>query len=213
SLHGLNGSGRSPAVLDSGAVDRFGPRSVTVPGAVRAWADLAERFGRLGLDAAVAPAAEAALKGVAATARVAEHWRIAQARAPWPAPRPGRVYRLPELGATLRRIADDGPSALYEGPIAEAIAAASWLAEPDLASHRSEWVEPLRRAYRGIEVCELPPNGQGAAVVAALAIADGLELGLHGEIESVKLALDWASRTIADAPLEEPDIDALRARI
>jgi len=144
---------------------------------------------------------------------VAEHWRIAQARAPWPAPRPGRVYRLPDLGATLRRIADDGPSALYEGLVAEAIAAASRLAEPDLASHRSEWVEPLRRAYRGIEVCELPPNGQGAAVVAALAIADGLELGLHGEIESVKLALDWASRTIADAPLEEPDIDALRARI
>jgi gamma-glutamyltranspeptidase/glutathione hydrolase len=212
-LHGLNGSGRSPAQLDGGAVDRYGPRSVTVPGAVRAWADLAERFGRLGLDAAVAPAAEAARRGIAATARVAAHWRIAQARAPWPAPPPGRVYRLPELAATLRRIAEEGPSALYEGRVAAAIAAASWLAESDLESHRSEWVEPLRRGYRSVEACELPPNGQGAAVLVALEIADSLELGLHGEIESVKLALDWASRTIADAPLEQPDVDELRGRI
>jgi gamma-glutamyltranspeptidase/glutathione hydrolase len=212
-LHGLNGSGRSPAELDAPRVDRYGPRSVTVPGAVRAWADLAERFGRLGLAAAVAPAAEAAARGVAATPRVAEHWRLAQARAPSPAPRAGEVYRLPELAATLRRIAAEGSDALYGGSVAEAIAAASWLSEPDLAAHRSEWVEPLRGAYRGVEVCELPPNGQGAAVLVGLEVAEGLELGLHGEIEGVKVALEWAADTIGDAPVELPDAAELRARI
>jgi gamma-glutamyltranspeptidase/glutathione hydrolase len=212
-LQGLNGSGRSPAELDEPRVDQYGPRSVTVPGAVRAWADLAERFGRLGLDTALAPAIEAAEHGVAATARVAAHWRLAQERAPSPAPRPGEVYTLPELGATLRRLAEAGPDALYTGPVAEAIAAASWLEESDLAAHRSEWVEPMRRAYRGVEVCELPPNGQGAAVLVGLGIAEELDLGLHGEIEAVKLALEWAARTIGDSPVELPDVAGLRARI
>ena len=212
-LHGLNGSGRSPAAPDDLSVDRYGPRSVTVPGAVRAWADLADRFGRLGLDAALAPAAEAAERGVAATARVASHWGLAQQRAPSPAPQPGEVYRLPELGATLRRLAESGPDALYTGPVAEAIASASWLDVSDLAAHRTEWVEPLRQAYRDVEVCELPPNGQGAAVLVALGIAEELDLGLHGEIEAVKLALDWAARAIGDAPVELPDVAGLRARI
>ena len=212
-LHGLNGSGRAPAHIDRPTVDAAGPRSVTVPGAVRAWADLAERFGRLGLDAALAGAVDAARNGVAATARIAEHWRAAEAHAPWPAPRPGERYRLPDLAATLEAIAQDGPAALYEGPVAAAIAAASWLTEDDLAAHRSEWVTPLRRAYRGVEVCELPPNTQGAAALVALGIADGLDGSLHGDVEAVKLGLDWAARAIGDAPVELPDVDALRARI
>jgi gamma-glutamyltranspeptidase / glutathione hydrolase len=212
-LRGLNGSGRSPRELDELRVDQFGPRSVTVPGAVRAWADLAERFGRLGLDAALAPAIDAAERGVAATPRVAEHWRRAQSRAPWPAPPAGCVYRLPELGATLRRIASEGPDALYRGPIADAIAAASWLSAGDLAAHRSDWVEPLRQAYRDVEVCELPPNTQGAAVLVGLGIVEELDLGLHGEIEAAKLALEWAADTIGDGRAELPDVDALRARI
>jgi gamma-glutamyltranspeptidase/glutathione hydrolase len=212
-LVGLNGSGRAPAILDAPRVDDAGPRSVTVPGAVRAWADLAERFGRFGLDAALAGAIDAAQRGVAATARVAEHWRLAE-RAPWPAPRPGERYTLPGMAATLRAIADGGPAALYEGPIAEAIAAASWLSTDDLAAHRSEWVVPLRRSYRGVEVCELPPNTQGAAALTALGIAEGLDgAGLHEEIEAAKLALDWAARAIGDQPVELPDVDALRARI
>jgi gamma-glutamyltranspeptidase/glutathione hydrolase len=212
-LHGLNGSGRAPAQIDAPTVDAFGPRSVTVPGAVRAWADLAERFGRLGLDAALAGAVDAAQHGVAATARVAEHWRASQARAPWPAPRPGERYRLADLAGTLRAIARGGPDALYEGPVAAAIAAASWLSEDDLAAHRSEWVTPLRRAYRGVEVCELPPNTQGAAALVALAIAEGCDGDLHSDVEAAKLALDWAARTIGDAPVELPDVGALRARI
>jgi gamma-glutamyltranspeptidase/glutathione hydrolase len=201
-LHGLNGSGRSPSAIDSQRVDASGPRSVTVPGAVRAWADLAERFGRLGLDEAVAPAADLALRGLACTARIADKWARAE-QTPWPAPGIGGRYALPELAGTLRRIAEDGPDALYRGEVAEAIASACWLAEEDLASHRSEWVEPLRLRYRDVEVGELPPNGQGAAALMALGIYEGLEPGLHSQIEAMKLALADAYAHVADAPLPE----------
>src|ERR687888_295787 len=94
--------------------------------------------------------------------------RTARVRAPWPAPAVGELYRLPELGATLRCIAEEGPASFYEGPVAEAIADATWLSEEDLSQHRSDWVEPLRLEFRGVEVCELPPNGQGAAALIGL---------------------------------------------
>lgn len=199
-LHGANGSGRSPAVLDADRADAAGPRSVTVPGAVRLWADLAARFGRLGLDAALAPAAALAEGGLACTARIADKWARAE-RAPWPAPRVGERYRLPELGATLRGIAERGPQAFYEGPVAAAIASVTWLEESDLAEHRTEWVEPLRHGYRGVEVCELPPNGQGAAALLALALYDGLEPGLHAQIEAMKLALADTRAVVHDGAL------------
>ena len=199
-LHGLNGSGRSPAVLDDDRVHERGPRSVTVPGAVRAWADLAERFGRMGLDRALGRAAELAGGDVACTARIADKWRRA-AVAPSPPPGVGGRYRLPELGRTLRRLADEGPDALYQGEIAAAIAGSTWLAEADLAAHRSEWVEPLRLDYRGVEVCELPPNGQGAAALLALALYDGLEPGLHSQLEAMKLAFADVHAHVADGPL------------
>jgi gamma-glutamyltranspeptidase/glutathione hydrolase len=199
-LHGLNGSGRSPAVIDEVMVDTRGPRSVTVPGAVRAWADLAERFGRLGLDAVLGPAIDLAERGLACSARIADRWAHNPV-APWRAPKTGERYRLPELGATLRRIADEGPDAFYHGAVAEAIAAASWLDVSDLASHAGEWVEPLRYDYRGVDVCELPPNGQGAAALLALALYDGLPPGLHSQIEAMKLAFADAYRYIADEPL------------
>jgi gamma-glutamyltranspeptidase / glutathione hydrolase len=211
-LHGLNGSGRAPAVLDGPTVDSGGPRSVTVPGAVRAWADLAERFARRGLDAALADAIDAATDGVVATVRIAEHWRRAS-RAPWPAPRPGERYTLPGLAGTLRAIAARGPDALYEGPVGEAIAQATWLSADDLAAHRSEWVQPIRRAYRDVEVCELPPNSQGVTALVALGVAEGLDGALHEDIEAAKVALDWAAHAIGDAPVQLPDVDALRARI
>ncbi len=201
-LHGLNGSGRSPAVLDSQRVDLAGPRSVTVPGAVRAWADLAARFGKLGLDEALAPAVDLAERGLACTARIADKWARAE-RAPRPAPRAGERYRLPELGATLSRIAQDGPDAFYSGEVARAIASACWLSEEDLAAHRSEWVEPLRYDYRGVEVCELPPNGQGAAALIALALYDGLPPTLHSRVEAVKLSLADAYGHFGDGPFPE----------
>ena len=199
-LHGLNGSGRSPRVLDELRVDGTGPRSVTVPGAVRAWGDLAERFGRLGLDRALSHAAELAKHGVACSARIADKWARA-AQAPFPAPGVGGRFVIPDLAQTLARLAADGPDAFYQGQVAAAIAATSWLDEQDLADHRSEWVEPLRYDYRGVEVCELPPNGQGAAALIALALYDGLEPGLHSQLEATKLALADVYAHVGDVPL------------
>lgn len=205
-LHGLNGSGRSPAALDELRVDETGPRSVTVPGAVRAWADLAERFGRLGLDRALTRAAELATRGVACTPRIADKWAAALAP-PFPPPAVGERFVLPDLATTLRILADEGPGAFYGGTVASAIAASSWLTEDDLATHRSEWVEPLRYDYRGIEVCELPPNGQGAAALVGLALYDGLEPGLHSQLEAMKLALADAYAHFADRPFPELLLD------
>ena len=208
-LYGVNGSGRSPAELGGRAATDDGPCSITVPGAVRLWDDLAARFGRFGLDQAVGPAADLADAGVACSARIAHKWSQATL-APWPAPALGGRYRLPELAATLRRIEADGPDALYDGEIAAAIAAASWLSEGDLLAHRSEWVEPLRRTYRGVEVCELPPNGQGAAALLALALYEGLEPGLHSAIESMKLALTDTHAVVHDGPLPTDFFDEQR---
>ena len=205
-LHGLNGSGRAPGTVDELRVDETGPRSVTVPGAVRAWADLAERFGRLGLDRALGRAAEQARRGVACSARIADKWAHAP-KAPFRAPRVGERFVIPGLADTLTRVAEEGPDALYRGRLAEAIAAASWLSEDDLATHRSEWVEPLRYDYRGIEVCELPPNGQGGAALVGLALYDGLEPGLHSQIEAMKLALADAYAHLGDATWPETLLD------
>lgn len=200
SLIGLNASGRSPALLSTSSVASTGPTSVTVPGAVRGWADLADRYGRFGLDQAVSTAADLAARGVRCTARIADFWALADV-APWPIPAVGAVYRLPELARTLRRVAENGPEAFYRGDVARSIASCCWLSEDDLEQHQSEWVEPLRLQYGGIEVCELPPNGQGAAALLALGVLDGLDTSLHNQIEAMKLAFVDAYAHIADGPL------------
>jgi gamma-glutamyltranspeptidase/glutathione hydrolase len=211
SLSGLNASGRAPAAADPDALDHvplFGPQSVTVPGAVAGWAALLERHGRLGLDRCLVPAIDAAERGFAATPVIADAWaglapHLAAdpelARCFTPAPRVAEVTRNPPLAATLRRIADSGADALYRGPIAEAICAASWLAESDLASHEAEWVEPLRLRYRDVEVCELPPNGQGATALQALGIVDGLDIAGAGDADRVHLLAEAMKLAFADA--------------
>jgi gamma-glutamyltranspeptidase/glutathione hydrolase len=119
-LEGLNGSGRSASILRTTRVAASGPNSVTVPGAVRGWADLADQFGRFGLDVALAAAADLADRGVRCTSRIADFWTLADV-APWPAPGVGSVYRLPELARTLRTIAEHGPDAFYGGEVARQI--------------------------------------------------------------------------------------------
>jgi gamma-glutamyltranspeptidase/glutathione hydrolase len=199
-LDGLNASGRSAGKLSSPRVAPTGPDSVTVPGALRGWSDLADRYGCFGLDEALSAAAELADRGVRCTSRIADFWTMAEV-APWPTPGVGNLYRIPELARTLRKIAEDGPEAFYRGDIAQRIASCCPLSEDDLAEHVSEWVQPLRLRYRGIEVCELPPNGQGAAALLALALFDGLDANLHSQIEAMKLAFADAYAHIGDAPL------------
>ena len=209
-LIGLDAAGPAPASADPvEPVDERGPRSVTVPGAVAGWELLSRRFGRLGLDACLGAAIDAAEGGFSVAPMTAAAWASGEGSSTsWavaavppeyePVPRPGARVRLPELASTLRRIADEGPSALYSGSVARAICEASWLEESDLASFEPRWVEPLRTRYGPFEVAELPPPTQGIAALEALALLDPLEPSLVNQVRCVQLALDDAARCVRD---------------
>ncbi len=158
-MHGLDAAGPAPRGAASLPVPTAGAASAVVPGAVHGWEALSRRFGRLGLDTVLARAIDLARAGVPAGAHCAHLWRDAT-RAPaefGPVPSPGQSFSLPDLAATLERIADGGAKGFYEGPVARAIAASTWLDEEDLASYAgARWVEPLSTTYRGVEVLELP---------------------------------------------------------
>ena len=221
--HGLNSSGRAPASLDPDSLTEIaetGPRSVTVPGAVSGWAALLERFGSVGLDRCLAPAIDAAEQGFAVTPVIARSWAAIapgfsddEARRVFGnAPQVGQIARLPELGQSLRMLASDGPAALYDGALSDAICDASWLERADLAAHAAEWVEPLRLAHRGVEVLELPPNGQGAVALQALALVEPLAGRdaadrVHLQAEALKLAFADGYRYVADEPLPAGYLD------
>jgi gamma-glutamyltranspeptidase/glutathione hydrolase len=260
-LHGINGSGRAPAALSVEALHRAGHAEVpthgwlpvTVPGVVQLWGDMHARFGKLSLERVLAPAVAYAEDGAPVPAVVGQNWArgVAAARqrsgpefagflptfAPGgKAPAPGQRFRAPGHARTLRLIAQDGPRAFYEGPIAEAIAAFSratggLLSAADLAAHRSEWVEPISVQYAGYSVAEIPPNGQGLAALIALGILDGIDLArhprdsaaaLHPQIEALKLAFAdifayLGDPAMADLPiaalLKQDYLDARRALI
>jgi gamma-glutamyltranspeptidase/glutathione hydrolase len=197
-LEGLDAAGPAPAGADPlTPVGETGPRSVTVPGAVAGWAAFAERYGRLGLDACLADAIDAAEGGFAVAPRTAESWR--RNGGPFgPPPSVGDVVYQPELGVTLRRIADEGPSAFYAGEVAEAICSVSWLEPGDLAIYEPRFVEPLRLEYKGVEVCELPPPTQGVCALEALGLLERSSPGLAGKIRCVQLALEDALARVRD---------------
>jgi len=216
-LEGLDSAGPAPANADPGApVEQNGPRSVSVPGAVGGWAALAERHGRLGLDACLEDGIAAAESGFAVAPLTAEKW--AQLGGPLgPPPRVGDLVYQPELGTTLRRIAEEGPSAFYEGEVAAAIAEASWLEESDLAAFEPRWVEPLRLSYKGTEVCELPPPTQGVCALEALGLLERSSPSLASQIRCVQLALEDALARVRDGAdvteLLTPEyLDARRGR-
>jgi len=198
SLHGLNGSGRSPAAW---APERFAGRdamphlgwdAVSVPGAVDAWARLSARFGRLEFAALFGPALAHAREGFPVAPVTAFHWERAAKRYAafdeWRRcflidgrpPRAGELFRNPELADSLAAVAESRGEAFYHGPLAERLARAAAedggaLTVDDLAAHRSEWVAPLAMDYRGVTLHELPPNGQGIAALVALGILAHLE--------------------------------------
>jgi len=199
-LHGIDAAGPAPRSAPAGPPAEFGPMSVDVPGAVAGWDELSRRLGRVGLDRCLAPAIDLANAGVPAGFNCARVWRMSP-RAPaalGPAPAFGGRYRLPELGATLARIASDGPTAFYTGPPAEAIAAATWLTREDMAEYTPRWVQPLVGRYRGVEVAELPPPTQGVAALEALAILGDDDPALPELVRAVGLALEDALRTVRD---------------
>jgi gamma-glutamyltranspeptidase / glutathione hydrolase len=196
----LDAAGPAPRDAPAEAPAESGPRSVTVPGAVAGWSALSSRFGRLGIDRCIAPAVDAANRGVVAGSDTAHHWwRSPNAPAAFGPPPPfGGRYSLPELGATLATVATNGHEALYLGPVAEAIAGASWLELEDLAGYEPRWVEPLTHTHGGITVHELPPPTQGVAALEALALLGDDEPTLRRQVHAVSLALEDALNSVRD---------------
>jgi gamma-glutamyltranspeptidase/glutathione hydrolase len=164
----LDASGRSPAEPGDAVPELFGPRSVTVPGCPAGWADLAGRFSVLGLERALAPAVDLARRGFAMAPKNAHGWAVdwqdleGEAAATFA---PADRHANPAIADTLERISE---GRFYSGELAQAIAGASWLSEADLESHENRWVDPLRFAYRGHTLLELPPAGQGSIAGWAL---------------------------------------------
>lgn len=232
SIHGLNGSGRAPRAanaaeyraLGHAAVPEFGPLSITVPGAIKAWETLRDRFGTLGFDRLFADAIRYAEEGFAVHARVASDWaRVAPRLAAdegarkhflvaGEAPRHGSRFRAPGLAATLRAISGGGAKAFYEGAIAAEMAATvkalgGYLGEDDLAAVTADWVAPISVAYRGHDVLEIPPNGQGITALILLNLLDRLGAAKlapdsverwHLEMEAGRLAFSVRDHLVAD---------------
>jgi gamma-glutamyltranspeptidase/glutathione hydrolase len=245
-LHGLNGSGRAPARATLQAYRRRGLNqvpesgilSVTVPGAIDAWQTALERFGTRTFAELLGPAISFAEDGYAVTPVVALAWRRAQeGLAQYPesarallvdghAPAAGSVHRQPALANSLRLIAQEGKDAFYRGAIAHGIVnhsetAGGLLELDDFANHRSEWVEPIGTTYRGFDVRELPPNGQGIATLITLNMLEQSPLArleylsadyLHLFIEAFKLAVAERDSHVADPAFYHAPLEALLAK-
>jgi len=203
---------------------------VTVPGAPAAWRDLHAKFGKLPFEKLFEPAVEYARDGFPLGPETGFVWAETQLRyaetntsaefrgwfetfAPdGRIARPGDTWRLPDHARTLQRIAETGAEAYYRGDLATRIAdfareTGGYITEADLAPHESTWVEPICAGYRGYDVWEIPPNGQGIAALIALNILDGLDVAknpresvesYHLQIEAMKLAFEDTRRYVAD---------------
>ena len=241
-VYGLNGSGRSPSKLTRAHFDeteqtRIEPytwAAVTVPGAVDAYATLLDRFGSKSFAEVLQPAIHYAQEGFPVTEHIAGYWRSNEmllqkdeaARETYlvddRAPRMGELFKNPRLAESLRQIAQQGRDAFYAGPITDEIvryakSTGGYLTHDDFRHHTSTWVEPIRTNYRGYEVLQIPPNGQGLGVLMMLNILEGYPLStmdrtspeyLHLLIEAKKLAYAdlytyVADPDKADIPLQE----------
>jgi len=236
-LHAINGSGRSPAAWspqrfsDHTRMPNRGWESVTVPGAVSAWADLSRRFGRLTFEDTLAPAIAYASEGYLVSPQTASGWRRSAKRygdfPDWMAtfapeghgPATGEKVRLPDHAKTLRRIAETGGESFYRGHLADEIIAAAAgaggaMTAEDLNAHRCDQVTPLSMAYGDVQLHEIPPNGQGIAALIALGILAHLPVAsaqrdspasIHLQIESLKAALSSIERHVADPAFMDRD--------
>lgn len=211
-----------------GKIPRYGFVPVTVPGAPRGWAALAKRFGKLSLKEVFAPAIDYAQGGFPVSPLLSRFWgraydlyrndlRGGEYQA-WfatfapegRAPGGGEIFRLPDHARTLNIIAETDGEDFYRGELAQRIDRYSrefggYLRGEDLEEYQPEWVEPISSDYRGYQIWELPPNGQGIVALMALNILSGFEfpekesaLTYHRQIEAVKLAFETAQRYVTD---------------
>ncbi len=231
-LTGYNGSGRSPKNPNMDAINALGAKAVhpdsvhavTVPGTVDAWAALVERFGRKGLDELLRPAIGYARDGWPVAPRVAFDWAddvarlsrdegaSAQFLVNGKAPAAGTLMRNAGLASSLEAVAKSGRKGFYEGAVAADIIATlkakgSFLTEDDLSSHTGNEVTPVTSSYRGYDVAEIPPNGQGITALVILNILEQFDLAslglnsaerFHLEVEASRLAYAMRDQHVAD---------------
>jgi gamma-glutamyltranspeptidase/glutathione hydrolase len=245
----LNGSGRQAAAANVNDVKKAGFSSipndgpgswfaVSVPGTVDGWQTALEHYGRMTLKEVLAPAIHYALNGYAVSEIIAHGWQGNQQKLSFKpsgkqflpingrAPKFGEVVKLPELGRTMQMIAEGGKDAYYRGDIAKKIAAfvqelGGWLTEQDLAEHHSDWDEAISVNYRGVDVWECPPNGQGIAALIALNLAEGFDIASMGPqspdryhflIESMRRGYADALQYVADPRMVEVPIGPLLSK-
>jgi gamma-glutamyltranspeptidase/glutathione hydrolase len=229
---GYNGSGRAGAkasdeVLRAQGLNEIGRsiHAVTVPGALDAWEALLKTHGRFGLDRALQAAIKYAEGGFPVAARVAWDWQryVGKLKADpgaskhylfnGAAPKQGDVIRFPALAATLKTIAAKGARAMYEGELADDMVATvaargSFLTAEDYANYRGDAVTPISTNYRGLDLVEIPPNGQGLTALVMLNILENFDLKaldplgaerFHLVLEAARLGYAARDTHIADA--------------
>ncbi|MEE8340059.1 MAG: gamma-glutamyltransferase [Xanthomonadales bacterium] len=245
-LHGLNASGRSPKSLslewfrENGfkKVPAYGPLPVSVPGAVDGWFELHGRFGKLPMISLLQPTIDYARNGHPVHETVQLYWDIYVGRlSKYPgfveqmtingrAPQIGEMWKNPNLANTLERIAKEGRDVFYQGEIARVIGSYmqendGFLSYADLAAHHSEWVEPQSVNYRGYDVWELPPNGQGIAALQMLNLMEPYDIAsmgfgsadyLHLFIEAKKIAYEDRARFYADPDFNDIPVAELLSK-
>ncbi|HEX7502618.1 MAG TPA: gamma-glutamyltransferase, partial [Acidobacteriota bacterium] len=242
-LYGLNASGPAPAAISPAyfqekgikKMPETGPLPWTVPGCVAGWFALHEKFGRLPMREVLAPAATYAEEGFPLSELIAQNWqRSVQAFSKFAnfqklyaprgkAPDKGDIFRNPELAATYRLLARKGRDAFYRGELSRKIVAYSkqvggFFSEKDFADFTAEWVAPMSISYRGYDVWELPPNGQGLAVLQMLQMLAHFDLKsmghnsasyLHTLIEIKKIVYEDRARFYADPRFADVDYATL----
>jgi gamma-glutamyltranspeptidase/glutathione hydrolase len=246
SLHGLNASGRSPKslsrewFLENGfkKIPACGPLPVSVPGAVDGWFELHGRFGKLPMIKLLQPTIEYARNGHPVHETIRFYWDIDAGRlSKYPgyveqmtidgrAPRIGEMWQNPNLANTLERISNDGRDVFYEGDIARVIDSymqenEGFLSYEDMAAHHSEWVEPQSVNYRGYDIWELPPNGQGIAALQMLNLMEPYDIAamgfgsadyVHLFIEAKKIAYEDRARFYADPDFNDIPVSGLLSK-
>jgi gamma-glutamyltranspeptidase / glutathione hydrolase len=244
-LYGLNASGRSPAKLTRNVfaeknlseIPLYGPLSWSVPGCAAGWHDLHKKFGKLPIDTLLAPAIRLAEEGFAVSPMISEVWKeteeklsqhadsVATFLPQGKAPEMGEVFRNPNLAKTYRQLARHGLPSFYTGSIADTIVQYSdrnngFFSKEDFTNHRNEWVAPISTNYRGYDVWQIPPNGQGLAVLQMLNVLSQFPVAemkwgsaeyLHLLIEAKKLAYADRARYYADMAFEEVPVEQLNS--
>ncbi len=242
-LYGLNASGRSPASLTLEhfkklgltKIPAYGPLPVSVPGAVDGWFELHGKFGKLPMTTLLAQTVRYAREGFPVSEVIANAWQFSvPVLQEWAgfketfmpngrAPKKGEVFKNSNLASTLEKIANGGRDVFYKGEIAKTIDAfmkrnGGFLSYEDLASHTSDWVEPVSANYRGYDIWELPPNGQGIAALQILNILEGYDIRsmgfgskeyIHHFVEAKKLAFEDRARFYADPDFNDIPVEQL----